>query len=46
MTYTAEQLGRMTDEELDRIRYCRRCLEPYRLCRCKERKNRERTAAV
>jgi hypothetical protein len=40
--FTAEQLGRMTDAELDRIRHCRRCLEPYDRCGCREGAERRR----
>lgn len=34
--FTAEQLGQLTDEQLDAVQHCRLCLEPYRKCGCRE----------
>jgi hypothetical protein len=37
---TLEQLRRMTPEQLDAARICRRCWEHYGVCVCGERKVR------
>jgi hypothetical protein len=36
----AEELGRMTSEELAAIQHCETCLEAYRKCQCQTGRNR------
>lgn len=42
--YTAEELGRMTDEQLREIRHCELCLESYDCCGCRMKLPRRRAA--
>ena len=42
--FTAEELGRMSEEKLREIRHCELCLEPYHRCQCREGRRRREEA--
>lgn len=43
---SAQELGQLTDKQLDAIRRCVLCLEPYERCRCREGRIRRKLEAA